>query len=72
MGTVTRKGQVTLPKAVREALGIRPGNQVRFDIRPGEVVIRKSVPGDAFQRWCGFLKHLGRRTDDIMDDLRGE
>lgn len=44
---------------------------MQFDIRPGEVVIRKSVPEDAFQRWCGFLKHLGRRTDDIMDELRG-
>lgn len=39
--TLTVKGQVTLPKRVREHLHLKPGDQVDFEIRPdGEVVVR--------------------------------
>lgn len=37
---VTRKGQVTIPKRVRDALGIGPGSAVEFQVRPeGEAVL---------------------------------
>ncbi len=39
--TVTAKGQTTLPKAVREALGVTAGDRVRYIIHDGEVQIRK-------------------------------
>ena len=32
--TLTSKGQVTIPKAVREALGLEEGDQVRFEVDP--------------------------------------
>jgi antitoxin PrlF len=37
MGTVsvTSKGQVTIPKRIRQALGITPGSKVEFDVRGG-------------------------------------
>lgn len=39
---ITSKGQVTIPKDIREALGIEPGGQVGFDIdEGGEVRLRK-------------------------------
>ena len=39
--TVTSKGQVTIPKRMRELLGIRPGSAVDFELTPaGEVVLR--------------------------------
>jgi AbrB family looped-hinge helix DNA binding protein len=39
--TVTSKGQVTLPKKVREALRVKPGDQVDFVLDPkGEVRVR--------------------------------
>ena len=42
--TVTTKGQVTIPKKVRDHLGIRPGSAVDFEARPdGQVVL---VPRD--------------------------
>lgn len=36
------KGQVVLPKAMRERLGIRPGDEVRFDEGDGEITVRKA------------------------------
>lgn len=32
--TLTSKGQVTIPKSVREALGLEEGDQVRFEVDP--------------------------------------
>ncbi len=41
--TVTTKGQVTIPKAVRDRLGIKPGNAVEFALAPdGRVVLFKA------------------------------
>lgn len=39
---VSPKGQVTIPKTVRDALGIEPGSAVEFEVTPsGDVVLRK-------------------------------
>ncbi len=38
--SVTRKGQVTLPKAVRDLLRVSGGDKVLFEVRGGEVVLR--------------------------------
>jgi AbrB family looped-hinge helix DNA binding protein len=44
-GTVSEKGQVTIPKDVRDALGIHPGDRVIFDVERGEkAVVRKARP----------------------------
>lgn len=55
---ITAKGQTTLPKAVREALSVQPGDRVRYVIREGEVLIlpvrpiRKAVRHTE-ARWAG-------------------
>ena len=41
---ITAKGQTTLPKAVREALSVKPGDRVRYVIQDGEVRILKAGP----------------------------
>ena len=43
MGTVTSKGQVTLPKAVRDALGIAAGDRVLFRVE-GERAVLARIP----------------------------
>jgi AbrB family looped-hinge helix DNA binding protein len=42
--TITRKGQVTIPKAIRERLGVKEGEKVLFVMR-GEEVVLKVVKG---------------------------
>ena len=39
--TVTSKGQITLPKSVREALGLGTGDQVHFRVQEGRAVLAK-------------------------------
>lgn len=77
MATVTSKGQITLPKAVRDALGLQPGAEVEFRIDGTEAILRRRVPEEAFTRWRGALRRRDgangeQRTDDLMRELRGE
>jgi AbrB family looped-hinge helix DNA binding protein len=76
--TVTSKGQVTIPKQVRDALGIRPGTKLIFDVNDaGELVLRKSVQAktrrpDRFERTLGSAEiKLGCSTDEYMAMIRG-
>ena len=40
--TLTRKGQVTIPKEIRDELGLKPHDRIRFGIEDGRVVLRKA------------------------------
>ena len=73
--TVTAKGQVTIPKPVRDFLGIEPGRQVEFRrVADGNVVLvcaDKSRPVSRFARLRGQAGK-GLCTDAIMDLTRGK
>ena len=73
--TVTSKGQVTIPKAVRDMLGLKPGMKVEFKGgADGEVVLKRAdgkAPPSRFEKWRGFLGP-SPSTDEIMQLLRGE
>lgn len=43
---VSSKGQVTLPKRVREAIGVGPGDAVAYDVSRGLVTLRRLEPID--------------------------
>jgi AbrB family looped-hinge helix DNA binding protein len=47
-GRISAKGQVTLPIAVRRALGLAPRDKVAFDVRDGEVRVRR-IPNDVLK-----------------------
>lgn len=70
--TVTSKGQITLPKAVRDALGIAPGTAVDFELRDGGVLVRRCIVDTIWDKWIGYLPAHGdtATTDEIMADLR--
>ncbi|MBS0193698.1 MAG: AbrB/MazE/SpoVT family DNA-binding domain-containing protein [Proteobacteria bacterium] len=73
--TLTIKGQVTIPKRLRDALDLAPGSRVRFTInREGEIVVRKAGssrkrPADRFAKARG-LAQVQWRTDALMALLR--
>ncbi len=69
---VTSKGQVTIPKEIREKLGVHPGEDVGFEERDNLLVISKVVTKSPFDKWVGKLKHLeGQRSDDLVREARG-
>lgn len=43
---LTSKGQITIPAEVREALGLRQGDTIVFDVGPGGAEIRKAPTAD--------------------------
>ena len=44
--TITAKGQVTIPRAIRKALQLRQGDQLRWDLEDGDVRVRLVSPLD--------------------------
>ena len=42
--SLTSKGQVTIPKAIRDELGLRPFDKIRFILEDGEVRLKKAYP----------------------------
>ncbi len=69
--TVAERGQITLPKAVRDALGLSKGSTLKVELDGSRIILRKSVD-DAISRLRGRFKlPAGVSTDDIMRELRG-
>ena len=67
---VSEKGQVTIPKPLRDRLGIRPGQVLDFEEDGGRLVARKADVRDPVDAVYGMLE-LPRSTDELVDDLRG-
>lgn len=67
---VSEKGQVTIPKVLRERLGLGPGQVLDFQERKGRLIAEKLPLQDTVSSVYGILQ-LGRRTDSLMRDLRG-
>ena len=73
--TVTAKGQVTIPKPVRDLLGIKPGSMVDFQRAPdGRVVLVKLGRKPRPSRFARLRGHAGKglSTDAILAVTRGE
>ncbi|QUS37573.1 AbrB/MazE/SpoVT family DNA-binding domain-containing protein [Tardiphaga alba] len=73
--TLTSKGQVTIPKAVRDHLGIAPGSEVNFRLGDnGDVVIERADGEKPTGRFASLRGSAGpgMSTDELMALLRGE
>ena len=69
---VTTKGQVTIPKEVRERLGLRPGDELEFTEAGGVFHLRKRLSPAPLKKYRGYLKNLaGRDPDELVQEMRG-
>ena len=74
--TLTVKSQVTLPKAMRLHLGVRPGDAVDYEALPGGRVSIVAAAGtrkpvaNRFARWAG-KGIAGETTEQILRATRG-
>jgi len=72
---LTSKGQVTIPKAVRQALGLREGDSLVFEVKGEEVRLRVARERVGFADYAGVWRE-GRgmswgEVNDYIRDLRG-
>lgn len=74
---IGERGQVTIPKPLRDRLGLRPGSEVRFILMDGHLILAPREPYQALlERFRGqgkgMLRRLGvRSVDQMIELLRG-
>jgi AbrB family looped-hinge helix DNA binding protein len=62
---ITAKGQATIPKPIRDHLGLKPGDRVKFFLHPdGSVVLLPKLPASALR---GIVKSRRRRPVTIEE-----
>jgi antitoxin PrlF len=73
--TLTSKGQITLPKSIRQVLGVETGGKVAFDLRGGEVIVTRAEADHedpAIGAFLGLLEadiRAGRQVQPLPEDL---
>ncbi len=78
---ITVKGQVTIPKRLRDHLGLRPGDEVEFAVeQDGRVVLRRAAAQEKdFARRIASIRGSASnpetrnlRTEEILHLLRSD
>ncbi|MDO8531637.1 MAG: AbrB/MazE/SpoVT family DNA-binding domain-containing protein [Dehalococcoidia bacterium] len=73
MTRITTKGQVTIPKEVRERMGLRPGDKLEFMEEDGVFRLRKRLPPAPLKKYRGYLKNLTEQDpDELVKEMRGQ
>ena len=72
---ITAKGQVTIPKHVRDSMGLKAGDEIEFVQEDGSFILRRHFNREAYEKaldkWAGYAKHLkGKRSDDLVAEMR--
>jgi len=65
--TLTSKGQTTIPKEIRDGLGMKPGDRISFTLMPDGTVIMR-VKRKSVMELAGVLHKKGRKPVPI-DEL---
>ncbi len=67
--TISAKGQISIPKTIRERLNLKPGTQVALEVQGEQVVMKRLVSG--FPDWCS-MRGMFRRGINLHDELAKE
>ena len=68
---VSQKGQILIPKLIREKHGVTPGSRVQL-LELSEGILIKPAPEDPIEAACGFLEGDYSLTDDLIKEHRLE
>ena len=70
--TVSEKGQITIPKALRQALGLRTGTVIELRADAGTFIGTKVSSEDVFRKWRGRgVLPKGLSVDAYLERARG-
>jgi AbrB family looped-hinge helix DNA binding protein len=62
--TLTSKGQTTIPKEIRDVLGMKPGDRMTFTLMPDATVVMR-VKSKSVTELAGMLQRKGRKPIPI-------
>jgi len=68
--TVSEKGQITIPKSVRQKLGLRPGTVLELEADRGRLIGRKAGGRDVIDEVYGSMP-MDEPVDDYLERVRG-
>lgn len=68
--TISTKGQLTIPKRLRDSLGLRPGDRLDLQEETGRLVGMKMDETYPLGKLAGSIK--GVRTDTYLEEVRGK
>ena len=69
---VSEKGQITIPKKIRDTMGINPGTVLEIESVGGKMVATKKQPIDVFSKWKGRCTlPVGNNVDEYIEEIRG-
>jgi len=73
---IGERGQVTIPRKLRERFGLQPSTEVEFEVESNKLVLKKVGKPIDLRKWIGKgnggLKNMGyKNADDFMRDIRG-
>jgi antitoxin PrlF len=69
--TLTRKGQTTIPKDIRERLGLKPGDKIKFIVHE-DGSVRMVAANLTLRQLRGILRPDGPASIEEMDEAIGE
>lgn len=67
---VSEKGQITIPRAIRAKLGLRPGSVIEFEADRGRLIGRKSTSRDVVDEIYGSMT-MDEPVDEYIERIRG-
>jgi AbrB family looped-hinge helix DNA binding protein len=73
---VTSKGQITVPVEIRRSLGVKPGDNIRFEQQEGGIRVVRDSNENPFEKWRGIggFPGMGKGREGVlayMRELRG-
>lgn len=71
LAQISLKGQILLPKRIRNKYGVRPGGKVHL-LEQADGILIKPAPGDPVEAACGFLEGDFSLTKDLLEEHRKE
>jgi AbrB family looped-hinge helix DNA binding protein len=70
ISTLSSKGQLVIPKEIRDALGVKPGQKVFFKIVKDHLVEIAPLPEDPVRHFCGIFKGGPSLTGALLKERR--
>jgi AbrB family looped-hinge helix DNA binding protein len=68
---VTSKGQITVPVEIRRSLGVKPGDNIRFEQQEGGIRVVKDADENPFEKWRGIgITGIGPGREGLMAYMR--